>query len=174
MRETIAGVWLYGIVFAFILMFAGYLAVSIKYSEAFKIKNDMLWIIESHNGLGWNVDKIESTFHKGTMLDGHFGGMNGINAYLQGAQYNAKGKCPTDKGNDWYGVESLSYEKKQVKKAEKNKTYFWCFKKSKTSAGSYFYSVRIFYKFNLPVLGDIMTFSIDGTTVPVTIAKDEY
>lgn len=173
MRETIAGVWLYGLVFAFILIFAGYLAVSIKYSEAFKIKNDMLWIIESHNGLGWNSDKIESTFHKGKMLVGHFGGMNGINAYLQGAQYNAKGKCPNDKGDDWYGVKSLSYEKKEVERASKSKTYFWCFKKNKINGGSY-YSVRIFYKFNLPVIGDLITFSIDGTSVPVTVAKDEY
>ena len=173
MRQSISSVWLFGIVFAFILMFAGYLAVSIKYSEAFKIKNDMLWIIETHNGLGWNSDKIESTFHKGKMLVGHFGGLNGTNAYLQGAHYNAKGYCPTDRGSDWYGVKSLSYEKKEVERANKNTKYYWCFKKNKVNGGSY-YSIRVFYKFNLPVIGDIITFSIDGTSVPVTIAKDEY
>ena len=173
MRETIAGIWLYGIIFAFILMFAGYLAVSVKYSEAFKIKNDMLWIIESHNGLGFNNSPIESTFHPGKMLNGHFGGMNGVNAYLEGAHYNAKGYCPNDKGTDWYGVKSISYEKKSVEKADKKKKYYWCFKKNKANGGTY-YSIRIFYKFNLPVVGDLVTFSIDGTSVPIIIAKDEY
>ena len=172
MRESISGVWLYGIIFAFILMFAGYLAVSVKYSEAFKIKNDMLWIIETHNGLGWNSSTIKSTFD-GSELVGHFGGMNGINAYLQGSHYNAKGHCPTDHGDGWYGVKSISYEKKEVEKANKKEKYFWCFQKNKVNGGSY-YSIRIFYKFNLPIFGDIITFSIDGTTVPVTLPQDEY
>ena len=171
MRESIAGIWLYGIIFAFILMFAGYLAVSVKYSEAFKIKNDMLWIIETHNGLGFESKSIPSTFHEGETLQGKFGGLNGINVYLQGSHYNAKGRCPNEDG--WYGVTSLSYEVKEVERANKKTNYYWCFKKNKRN-GSSFYNIRVFFKFNLPVIGDITTFSIDGTSVPITITKDSY
>ena len=172
MRETIAGVWLYGIIFAFMLLFAGYLAVSVKYSEAFKIKNDMLWIIETHNGLGVNTGKIGSTFHKGTELKGHFGGFNGANTYLLGAHYDAKGTCP--QGDGWYGVKELSMDKDTSEKVSSaSKRYYWCFKKNKVNGSSY-YNIRIFFKFNLPVIGDIMTFHIDGTTVPIAIVKDSY
>lgn len=171
MRETIAGVWLYGIIFAFILMFAGYLAVSVKYSEAFKIKNDMLWIIESHNGLGVNNGKIASTFHHGVELRGHFGGLNGINVYLLGAHYDAKGYCPNDTG--WRGVKSLDTEKDTSEPVKKSSRYYWCFRKNKINGSSY-YSIRIFFKFNLPVIGDIVTFHIDGTTIPIAITKDSY
>jgi len=171
MRESIAGIWLYGIIFAFVLMFAGYLAVSVKYSEAFKIKNDMLWIIESHNGLGINSGTVASTFHSGVQLRGKFGGMNGINVYLQGAHYDAKGYCPNEDG--WYGVKDLGYDKNYAEKAKKSTRYFWCFKKNKINGSSY-YGIRIFFKFNLPVVGDIVTFHIDGTTIPITITKDSY
>ena len=171
MRESIAGVWLYGIIFAFILMFAGYLAVSVKYSEAFKIKNDMLWIIETHNGLGVNSAEIASTFHSGVQLRGKFGGFNGINVYLKGAHYDAKGFCPNDTG--WRGVKSLDTEKDNSETVQNGTRYFWCFKKNKINGNSY-YSIRIFFKFNLPVVGDIITFHIDGTTVPIAITKDSY
>ena len=45
MKNAISNVWLLGMVILFILLFSGYLAVSISYSKVFKIKNEVLTII---------------------------------------------------------------------------------------------------------------------------------
>ncbi len=39
MKESIGGTWLLGFVLVFIVIFSAYLAVSINYTKAFKVKN---------------------------------------------------------------------------------------------------------------------------------------
>lgn len=50
MRESIGGGWLMSIVVLFIVLFSGYLAVSVNYSKAFKVKNYILSVIEQREG----------------------------------------------------------------------------------------------------------------------------
>ena len=50
MREAIAGTWLFGIVITFIVMFTSFLAYSISYTKAFNLKNEILNLIERHEG----------------------------------------------------------------------------------------------------------------------------
>lgn len=50
MREAIGGTWLFGIVITFIVMFTSFLAYSISYTKAFNLKNEILNLIERHEG----------------------------------------------------------------------------------------------------------------------------
>lgn len=50
MRESIGGGWLMSIVVLFIVLFSGYLAISVNYSKAFKVKNYILSVIEQREG----------------------------------------------------------------------------------------------------------------------------
>ena len=50
MRESIGGTWLVGIVIVFIVIFTSYLALSVNYSKAFKVKNGIIEIIEENEG----------------------------------------------------------------------------------------------------------------------------
>ena len=50
MKEAIGGGWMLGFVSMFIVIFAAYLAISINYTKAFKVKNQVINIIEEHEG----------------------------------------------------------------------------------------------------------------------------
>ena len=50
MREAIGSTWLTGIIITFIAIFSGFLAYSISYTKAFKVKNTVLSIIENKEG----------------------------------------------------------------------------------------------------------------------------
>lgn len=50
MKEAIGGGWLLGFVIVFVVLFSGYLAVSINYTKSFKIKNKIINLIETNEG----------------------------------------------------------------------------------------------------------------------------
>ena len=50
MKEAIGGGWLLGFVAVFIVIFSAYLAISINYTKAFKVKNKIINIIEEKEG----------------------------------------------------------------------------------------------------------------------------
>ncbi len=50
MREAMGGTWLFGIVIVFIVLFASFLTYSISYTRAFNIKNQIIDLIEQHEG----------------------------------------------------------------------------------------------------------------------------
>lgn len=174
MKSSISNIWLLGLVALFIFVFAGYLAVTISYSAAFKMKDEALTIIEKHKGI---TDKQPT--NNGGMYYGA-GTMQTINAYLHGMSYKVKGKCPKSKaGEVWYGMNSLEYIKSpSYEQVNNSKKYFYCFAKYKTSyAGdaylnAYYYKVDFFFKMDVPVLGDIFTFEVPGTTNEIYQASD--
>lgn len=186
MKQSISSIWLIGLVFSFILLFSGYLAVTVSYSSAFKLKNEMLTIIEKHDGLTnkQGNKNVASKLHPGQKVEGEFGAIQTIALFLRGSAYNSKGACPNEQGKTWYGVKDLDYTKLNTfEQAQKNTKYYYCFMKdelkyarntnaSNSQKSASYYKVRIFYKMNLPVLGDIFTFRIDGTTSEITVPQD--
>lgn len=50
MRESIGGLWLFSIVITFIVLFVSFLAYSISYTRAFKVKNEIINYIERSEG----------------------------------------------------------------------------------------------------------------------------
>ena len=50
MREAIGSTWLTGIIITFIAIFSGFLAYSISYTKAFRVKNEIINIIENNEG----------------------------------------------------------------------------------------------------------------------------
>ena len=51
MREAIGGTWLFQIVIVFILLFTGFLCLSINRSKAFNVKDQIIQTIQSYNGI---------------------------------------------------------------------------------------------------------------------------
>jgi len=64
MRESIGGGWLLGIVALFIALFSGYLAVSLNYSKAFKVKNKIVEVLEDYGGFNENSEEIINNYLK--------------------------------------------------------------------------------------------------------------
>ncbi len=143
MRESIGGTWIFSIVIVFIVLFTGYLAISVNYSKAFKVKNGIIEEIEENEG---HNDSAEETIEK----------------YLTSNGYFVYGTCASDE---------TGYIRQNV---QSNK-YKYCVKKIVNNSGtipSSRYYVRVFFKLDLPMLGDLLTFPITGETKAVYFAKD--
>lgn len=50
MREAIGGTWLMGLVLTFVVLFSAFIAVAINYTRAFRVKNEIINIIERDEG----------------------------------------------------------------------------------------------------------------------------
>ena len=133
MREVSGTTWTFQVIIFFILIFAGFLTLVLNYFKVYSVKNDMLTVIEKYEGITEDSMGI-------------------INNILKSKSYKATGKCPTDE--NWFGVMDLdgSYEK-----VKSDSRYYYCFQKN-----NIYYNVKLFYRFNLPFLGDIITFGVDG------------
>ena len=117
----------------------------------------MLTMVEKYEGI--SVDNLSK---------GYEGNAKIINNYLRQNSYQTQGKCP----EGWYGVISLeeneSNNLNNYDIADGNTKYYYCFQeetyKKNESTTNVYYNIRLFYKFNLPIIGDITTFKVEGQT----------
>lgn len=60
MREAIGSTWLIGIVITFIAIFSGFLAYSISYTKAFRVKNEIINLIEKNEGFSKSTNNLNN------------------------------------------------------------------------------------------------------------------
>lgn len=63
MKDAIGGTWILGIFIVFIVLFASFLAYSISYTKAFRVKNEIINMIERGEGFTeskYNLDNVRS------------------------------------------------------------------------------------------------------------------
>ncbi len=161
MRESIGMTWVFQIMLVFILLFAGFLAIYINFSKTYKIKNEVLNFIEKKEGM---TDGIAS----------NPGSIKLITNYLKTHNYGTTGVCPNDAG--WYGAKALNGNLSDLTEAIKGEKYYYCVRKvdsnDNKNPNKVFYEVRVFFKFDLPVFGNLHTFSIEGETVDIDFPAD--
>ncbi len=192
MKAGIGNIWITGLVITFMLIFSGYLAVTISYSSAIKDKNYVLSIIEKKNGItrksGSRTTTVLKVRPRNAEIFTGFGTLESINLFLRGSSYKQQGSCGEGVGDangggvadraEWYGVTELYKNANAINndgsvhvKVEKvanhpNKKYYYCFARMKTRTGPNspaYYRVRLFYALDLPIL-DSLVFTIDGKT----------
>ncbi len=163
MREAIGGTWITQLVIVFMFVFVAFLALSINYSKAFRVKNEVLSFIEKNEGI---------THEQGDTL----GSIGYINQYLSNSGYSTLGKC--DVGS--YGSNNLNNNTSNlipISDSNKNEKFYYCIKKVKSPTINFpdraYYEVKLFFKFNLPVMGDITTFKVEGQTKDVVNPADK-
>ncbi len=144
MREAIGGTWIFSIVIVFIVLFSSYLAISVNYSKAFKVKNNIISIIEQNEGLNSTAQSE-------------------INRYLSGVGYHVYSSCDKANGEKGYGPNNKnnSYRYCVSKRTSGEGT----FKKT-------YYKVRVFFRLDLPILSSVFVFPVTGETKAVYFAND--
>lgn len=152
MRQTIGGTWLMQLMILFIMLFVGYIILTLNYSKTLRVKNEVVGMIEKYDGL--NDASIEL-----------------VNNYLETSGYNAMGICTTDSLVGLYGSDNL--KSFVLEQAVPNKKYYYCVKKYAGASTSKYYQVTLFYKFNLPVLGSLSGFTVRGTTSNFQTSDDD-
>ena len=157
MREAIGGTWMMGIVVFFIVLFTGYLALSVNHSRAFNVKNAIIEIIEKH--------------------DGHtICAQEEIRCYLLNVGYATGGNCTAlperadneavlDQWNDnvWEGQGSFTG----------GSAYCLMRHETRVVHRQAYYSVAVFFRVDLPILRGVFNFPIFGETRTINHPRDE-
>lgn len=187
MKASISSVWLVGLVITFLMVFSAYIIITVDYSKSFKLKNEVLTIIEKNKGMtlysGAQTKTVPSTITSGSVLT-HVGAIKTINAFLAASHYTAKGPCNIPRGSLYvYGVKELKYGQNdnwtQIGElAKKNTGYYYCFAKyptgrsDKEAYDSVYYRVELFYKFEIPILREFLPIRVDGVTDEIYLPQE--
>lgn len=148
MRESIGGAWILGIVMTFVVLFASFLAISINYSKAFKVKNNVVDLIEKNEGMSERTAKE-------------------IYSYLQSEGYILKSNCNTAEGFVGFDMEdTVSGGRDALYCVKENKT------ETDTALNKSYYTVQVFFRLDLPILGEIFTFKVSGETMSIYFADN--
>lgn len=153
MRDAVGSTWIFSLVLGFTLIFAAFLVLALSYSKAYKLKNEMGSMIERYEGITYTDSSINSK-----------GSLTVINQYLQNSGYNTMGSCPVGS----YGSNDLtSTTLTPVTNTNAGQDFYYCIAKNTTNAGSKcstIFEVTVFFRFNLPLLGELQEFRITGQT----------
>ena len=154
MREAIGGTWLFNLVIFFVLLFAGYMCLSINYTRAFNVKDKIINELERNGGV--------KTFDRNDTA------INRIVDYMGQVGYRTTGSCDGyDYGCDRQGnCQTIG-----------NTTTRYAFCLSEVKAGDTYtlartdefwyvsyYKVQVFYHLDLPIIRSAFQFSIKGDT----------
>lgn len=161
MREAIGGTWLFNLVIFFVLLFAGYMCLSINYSKAFGVKDKIINELERNGG----VKSYANANYKDIAL-------TNISNYMGKVGYRTKGSCRDyDYGCNLDGtcVKSNSSSSRDyafcLSEVKANEAYSYAIK---GSPGEFiyvsYYKVKVFYQLDLPIIRSTFDFSIKGDT----------
>ena len=151
MKTAISGTWVYSTVLIFMVILIAYVAISINYSNAFEISENIIKTIEEYEGLNKNsLSKISKLIDTNT--------------------HTTRGNCDKDAGE--YGINNGT-----VDKTLKSNVYSVCVSRSSMTVNGVtkcYYKTTIFFSFGLPVIGDLYAFKIPGETAGLRYTTDDY
>lgn len=162
MRESIGASWILMIVLSFIALFSGYLAFSVNYSKAFRVKDGIVDRLEKYNGP--NNKSLQE-----------------IAELIDEVSYTSKGKC-----DNLFEDEKLTSMGVVVGDlhpdipVSPNENYHYCLQKIKAYSQadgqltSSYYKVVVFFSLSLPIFNIGSSFHVDGETVNMQYPDDDY
>ncbi len=158
MREAISGTTLFMIVIFFVVLFTGYLCMSINQNKAFAVKNAIVRVVE-RNGVG-KAD-LNSLINDSKFREE-------ISQELAEIKYHTKGICTKDSSNPegWVGLDV---------EGNLSNTPSFCIAythskdtdKGNPSGNLHYFKIKTFYQFDIPVLRTVFDLAIEGTTKPM-------
>lgn len=144
MREAIGGTWLFQIVIIFVLLFTGFMCLTINHSKAFNVKNTIIKAIEREEGADLNNPSQDPAILK-------------IVAYLREASYRTTGNCPN--GYIGYNRDGLIDSRNSAFCIQKTVA-----KSSNDLPDMSYYRVVVFYQLDLPIFNEVFNFTVTGDT----------
>ena len=167
MREAISGTWLFTIVIFFVLLFTAYLALSINYSKAYGVKNEIVEIIERRQGL-WRSSHND-------------GSVDEILAYLRELGYRSSGTCPNNSSDDSEWIGYLADGSFYPATGDRNTKYLFCVKRitgmKESEKGelpySAYFRIKVFFQLDLPIFGDAFNLTVTGDTATMSYPQSE-
>lgn len=153
MKEAIGGISIFQIVIVFIIVFTGYVCISINYSKAYSIKNELTTIIKNQGGVCTSENWGDESCRNFKAL---------VKDFLESSNYRSTGHCK----EDWVG-----YNRDGSVNADSNKASSFCVRGISISdsykdelPNALYYEVEVFYQLDLPILNNVFHFSVNGET----------
>lgn len=143
------------LVIFFVILFAGYICLSINHTRAFNVKNAIIRIVE-RNGAG--KSSIEEMAE-----DDNF--REEIQAELEEVGYRINGNCNENGEGGWIGFDANGNTT-----GENNAAF--CLRRIQNFNNSlykpvYYYEVKTFYHLELPIIRILFDLEIKGDTKPM-------
>lgn len=165
MRESIGASWIMGIVLTFIALFSGYLAFSINYSKAFRVKDGIVDRLEKHNGP--NCEVGGSCY--GSIVD--------IENFLSEIGYNSSGDCKKFIDDD--NAKFIGVKGGVVTKNPQSGKYNYCIQRIDAynpngQLTSAYYKVIVFFSLSLPIFNTGSSFHVSGETINIYYPEDKW
>ena len=167
MREAIGGTWLFQIVIVFILLFTGFMCLTINRSKAFNVKDQIIQTIQNYNGV--NVQDGYDEYNTNAFSE--------IVGYIKENSFRTTGKTPKD---EMVNGENVSYEcyDRNGKILPKNSDLaVFCIAPIDISTEACsgpdcfnelpkmtYYREVVFYQLDLPVFAELFNFKVVGDT----------
>ena len=157
MREAVGSYFLTTIFIIFVVLFTGYMCLSINMNKAYKVKNEIINIIQKNNGLDENS-------------------LVQIQDFMTRVGYRTTGNCNSPESYEYaFGISgSSANSNKPVFCAKQMITEYeqQAFSKVQFPKAAY-YQVKVFFAVDLPVVRNFFTFGLKGSTkklfYPVTM-----
>lgn len=158
MRDSINGLWLIGIVMTLMVFIIAFVAISLNYSNAYRMKSEMVNAIEQYNGMNGNtIQKLDS-------IADSYG-------------YRTTKRCAKKDGIDVIGIKD-GYVTKNPTDPQNYCIYRVASDQLCNSAYTcdtrYMYNVDVFFTFDLPLFGNILTFTVNGETKEILYPDEAY
>ena len=106
MRHTIGGTWLLQLMILFILLFVGFIVLTLNYSRTVKIKNELINMFEKYEGI--NDSSVELA-----------------NNYLLYTGYDVEGICVPDGDNETGVYGALDLNTTKLEPARTGEKYYY-------------------------------------------------
>ncbi|HOZ89223.1 MAG TPA: hypothetical protein PK737_03230 [Bacilli bacterium] len=139
MREAIGSTWIYMIAIALVILFSGYLALSINYSRAFKVKNEIVNIIERNKGMNSSAQEE-------------------IKEYIVRVGYRTTGECEAKATVSGYSSATNSTTDDAMYCVEKVRAH----EATQEFPPAYYFKVTVFFQLDIPIISSIFNFDVSG------------
>lgn len=150
MREAIGGSWIFGIVALFIALFSGFLAYSVSYTKAFKVKNEIINMIERSEGFTTSTSADVSNLGEAALAQDESVEAQAYAVILKMGYNSADIDCSI---NDTGVMMTGGYCVKKV-----------CAETGETEDTKVYYKVTTYIKLKLPVFNIMFKVPIAGET----------
>ncbi|MCI9281230.1 MAG: hypothetical protein HFI49_03110 [Bacilli bacterium] len=154
MKEAVGGVSLFTIVIVFVVLFTGYISLSINYSKAYNVKNELINIIRNQGGV--------CTSQTPNLTNNCYNFVEQITDYFRETNYRSYGNC---------GEGFVGYTRTGELAGTGDRTAF-CIKGIPANGNSelpnaLYYQVKVFWQLDLPIFSRLFNFTISGETARV-------
>ena len=152
MKESVGILSLTNIVILFILVFTGYLCIMLNQTKAYNVKNEIITIIQKHNGIDDEA-------------------LADIKQYMDEAGYRSSGKCDTPSYND--GSMTIKAIQSSGELTDKDSGMICITKYNVNSnlqdpSGQYpkaaYYGIKVFFAVDMPIINTVFNFNLKGNT----------